>query len=501
MAPICRIVIAAILAIAASFATQSAAMAQAGPMPQPQPGSVITGGGTAITPLGFYGIGGLVCAAVSPMIGTIILKREMTASEVGRSTLNCFLGPLGWIVGPAIFPIDTVAANVPPRQTPPRSGASQGRGRNISVPPAGETRFVRNEVLLEVVAGASPQALAALADSLQLTRLETQAFTLTARTLQRWRIDGPRSVAATLRALSRYRIVAAAQPNYLYALQQTVQPALPDAASTQYAVSKMRLLEAHRVSNGDDVLVAVVDSQIDTAHPDLAGVIAEEYNALTAPGAPHAHGTAMAGAIAAHSKLGGVAPKVRILAVRSFAGKGESAAGTSFAILKGIDWAAARGAHIINMSFAGPSDAMARDMLDKARTRGVVLIAAVGNAGPRSPPLYPAADAAVIGVTATDADDKLLPVANRGSQVVLAAPGVNILALAPDGGYAFTSGTSVAAAHVSGVAALMLARQPKLTPDALRRILVRSAQRIAGKRRDVGAGVVDAYGAVEQVKP
>jgi subtilisin family serine protease len=107
----------------------------------------------------------------------------------------------------------------------------------------------------------------------------------------------------------------------------------------------------------------------------------------------------------------------------------------------------------------------------------------------------------VIGVTATDSDNKILPLANRGAQVVIAAPGVGILAAAPDGSFAFTSGTSVAAAHVSGVAALLLARQPHLTPAALRRVLVGSAQRIPGKPRDVGAGVVDAYGALERLAP
>ena len=152
------------------------------------------------------------------------------------------------------------------------------------------------------------------------------------------------------------------------------------------------------------------------------------------------------------------------------------------------------------MSFAGPPDPMFRDMLTKAHARGIVLIAAVGNAGPRSPPLYPAADPDVIGVTATDADDKLLPVANRGPQVTVAAPGVQILAPAPDGAYQVTTGTSVAAAHASGVAALLLARNPRLTPDQVRSLLIKSARGIAGNRRDVGAGVIDALAAVNSVK-
>ena len=92
---------------------------------------------------------------------------------------------------------------------------------------------------------------------------------------------------------------------------------------------------------------------------------------------------------------------------------------------------------------------MLRDILANAHPRGIVLIAAVGNAGPKSPPLYPAAEPDVIGVTATDADDKLLAVSNRGPQVAVAAPGVEILEPAPEGTYQVTTGTSVAAAHVS----------------------------------------------------
>jgi subtilisin family serine protease len=128
-------------------------------------------------------------------------------------------------------------------------------------------------------------------------------------------------------------------------------------------------------------------------------------SSLGTPTPPHAHGTAIAGAIAANSKLVGVAPKVRLLAMRAFSGAGESAQSTTFNILKGIDWAAAKNARIINMSFAGPADPMLRQMLAIANGRGIVLIAAVDNAGPKSPPLYPGADAGVIGVTATDADE------------------------------------------------------------------------------------------------
>ncbi len=88
------------------------------------------------------------------------------------------------------------------------------------------------------------------------------------------------------------------------------------------------------------------------------------------------------------------------------------------------------------------------------------MIAAVGNQGPKSPPLYPAADPNVIGVTATDDSDKLYKGANRGTQVAVAAPGVDIMVAAPAETYRLTTGTSVAAAHVSGVIALMMGSIP-----------------------------------------
>jgi subtilisin family serine protease len=335
-----------------------------------------------------------------------------------------------------------------------------------------------------------------MAATLQLTLLETQTFRLTGRTLQRWRIDGNASSRATL-GMVRARVsrVSFGQGNLLYGL---TAPA-PDS-SAQYVVSKPHLLEAHRITGGDDVLVAVIDSKIDTKHPDLAGVIADEYDALGGTGSAHAHGTGMAGAIAAHSRLLGVAPKMKLLAVRAFAGVGEGAQGTTFNILKGLDWAAARNARIVNMSFASPPDPLVREMVSKANAHGIVLIAAVGNAGPNSPPLYPAADAGVIAVTATDANDKLLPVANRGAHVAVAAPGVRVLVPGTDGGYVLTTGTSVAAAHASGVAALLLARKVSLKPADVRRLLIGSAQKINGPKQEVGAGVINALSAVNAVK-
>src|SRR5205823_6078042 len=158
--------------------------------------------------------------------------------------------------------------------------------------------------------------------------------------------------------------------------------------------------------------------------------------------------------------------------------------GTTFAILKGIDWAADRGARIINMSFAGPRDPAVARSLAAARAKGIVLSAAAGNAGPKSPPLYPAADPNVIAVTATDADDKLFPAANRGRHIAVAAPGVDLLLPALDSAYQVISGTSFAAAEVSGVVALLLERNPGLDPETVRRTLMTTARDLGPKGID-----------------
>jgi subtilisin family serine protease len=214
--------------------------------------------------------------------------------------------------------------------------------------------------------------------------------------------------------------------------------------------------------------------------------------------APHKHGTAIAGLIAAHGKLMGAAPSVRILAIRAFDGTGASAEGTTFNILKGLDWAAANGARVINMSFAGPADPAIQRSLAAAHKKGIVLVAAAGNAGPKSPPLYPAADPNVIAVTATDADDKLFPQSNQGRHIAVAAPGAQILVAIPDGAFEVSSGTSYSAAEISGIVALMLERKSDLTPDKARDILLATAKDLGPKGRDImfGAGLADAYGAL-----
>jgi len=389
----------------------------------------------------------------------------------------------------------------------PKAGNQQQQAaRNPSgVPPAGEQRYVPDEIVVDVASSTSPQQINALTQRFRLATLETVDFRLGNSILLRLRIPDRRSVPAVVRALETDAGVLFAQPNYLFALLEDNPPATAagEADPAQYVLKKINLPEAHQLARGAKVLVAVIDSGVDVAHPDLAGDIADTFDAIGVGVPVHPHGTAIAGGIAAHGRLTGAAPAAQILAVRAFSGNGRAEDGTTFAIMKGLDWAVLHGARAVNMSFAGPQDPGITRGIAAAHNKGVVLIAAAGNKGASSPPLFPAADRNVIAVTSTDKNDQLPAFANRGSYVAVAAPGVDLMLLAPNDQLQRMSGTSFSAAYVTGIVALMLERQPDLAPDTLRRALMASAHHLGPTPADdqAGAGLVDAYQAVLSVAP
>jgi hypothetical protein len=377
-----------------------------------------------------------------------------------------------------------------------------GENRYFYLPPPGETRLVTGEVVLQAPCDVPQATLDAILKQHNLTMLASQCLQQGGNAAFRMRHASNDTIAAVIRALAAHQIIAAAQANYVYALQEAaVQSATSQQGDPgQYVPEKLRLLAAHRIVRGNNVLIAVIDSEIDGTHPDLTGAIAGRYDATGIDDTPHAHGTGMAGAIASRRKLLGVAPDAHIFAIRAFSARAANLESTTFHILRGLDWAVSNDVRVVNMSFAGPRDPSLERALKAAYQKGVVLIAAAGNAGPRAPAMYPAADPHVIAVTATDIDDQLFTGASRGNHVAIAAPGVDILVPAPAGEYQVTTGTSVATAHISGVVALMLERNPKLTPADVRKILAASAKRL-GPPNLFGAGLVDPIRAIEMATP
>src|SRR5262249_5215791 len=216
-----------------------------------------------------------------------------------------------------------------------------------------------------------------LAAQLRFTRLETRRIALLDATFHRWRIPSGSSMMDALRAIGAKPEVRRVQPNYAFVFGQAKSEdseatALPTGDPAQYALAKLRLAEAHGMTRGDKVLVAVIDSGVDVAHPELARVVERSFDALNSSEGPHLHGTGIAGIIAAHGRLLGAAPAVHILAARAFS----ATQGSTFSIIASLDWATTQGARIINMSFAGPSDPALIRALAAAHQKKVLLIAA-----------------------------------------------------------------------------------------------------------------------------
>ncbi|WP_067178917.1 S8 family peptidase [Microtetraspora niveoalba] len=316
------------------------------------------------------------------------------------------------------------------------------------------------------------------------------------------------------------------RPRVLAALAALTIALLPGAAhaddvrASQDAVLRtLDLTRAWRVTKGAGVTVAVLDSGVDPRHRDLAGsvITGRDFTAGANPkGVPptRLHGTYMASLIAGHGHgpgredgVIGVAPEAKVLSVRVIL-EDEEPGFRSFnsdvryetVVAKGIRYAVDRGADVINLSISKdlPTEEE-RDAIRYAISKGVVLVAAAGNdgAGKRDAPYsYPAAIPGVISVAAVTPALRRATFSNRNSSVMVAAPGVDILGAGPGDEYWVGRGTSQATALVSGVAALIKARHPRMSPALVAQALTSSASTRNRYNTGTGFGVVNAHRAL-----
>jgi hypothetical protein len=401
-----------------------------------------------------------------------------------------------------------VLGGTPSAGGPPISGAGAAtsplRRPGIGGQPSVNDRdYLPDEVVIELAANGADQAARLLAQRFRLTQLDSFDVPGAGTRLYRSRILGRRAAPAVVRAIEADRSTVSVSLNYIMRLYGEPPVAASAPPLEQYALAKMQLPQAHVLARGGDVLIAIVDGSVDASHPELQGVIEDTFDAARAGNKGHPHGTAVAGAIAAHARLKGSAPAARILAAQAFDRGQDQTEGNGYVVAKAIYWATDRGARIINMSFAGGRDPSIELSLRYARQKGVILVAAAGNKGPLSVPLFPAANPDVIAVTATDQNDKVFQAANRGKHIAVAAPGVELFLPGLNGTYQEISGTSFAAAEVSGTIALLIERNPGLTHDDARRILMSTARDLGppGVDPHFGAGLVDAYRAVLSIAP
>ncbi|GIH27333.1 type VII secretion-associated serine protease [Acrocarpospora phusangensis] len=297
--------------------------------------------------------------------------------------------------------------------------------------------------------------------------------------------------------------------------------AADDVRGSQAAVLRtLGLAKAWQVTKGRGVLVAVLDSGVDPGHRDLVGSvrIGKDFTEGANPSdvePVRLHGTYMASLIAGHGHgpgrgdgVIGVAPEARVLSVRVILEDEEPGFRTFNAearyegvVAKGIRYAVDAGADVINLSISKDLATEAeRAAIRYAISKGVVLVAAAGNdgAGRRTAPFsYPASIPGVISVAAVTSTMTRASFSNRNSSVMLSAPGVDILGAGPDNEYWVGRGTSQATALVSGVAALIKAKYPKMSPAVVAQALASSAVAPGGARAaryntGTGFGVVNA---------
>jgi subtilisin family serine protease len=244
----------------------------------------------------------------------------------------------------------------------------------------------------------------------------------------------------------------------------------------QGALGAMGIEAAHRWSRGRGVRVALIDTGLGDGHPDLAGRVAgarDFVGAGRADARAESHALAVAGLIAASADNGegivGVAPESNIVAMRACwqPDPGRDAACSSFTLALALAAAIDLRTPIINLSLTGPRDPLLERLLNRAIDRGAVVVGAVPEDAAASVS-FPTALTGVIAVQAAEAAG-----ADGVAQVL--APGRELLTLAPGGRYDFESGSSLAAAQVSGVVALLLARSPRLSNVEVGTLLSRSA--------------------------
>jgi thermitase len=289
--------------------------------------------------------------------------------------------------------------------------------------------------------------------------------------------------------------VSFSEPHYIY-LKNEVNDTyyLP----YQWNLPAIATEDAWTINRGSkNIKIAVVDTGVDLHHPDLVNRLDKGYNAIDDTDNPdddNGHGTHVAGIIAADTNNGeGVAGITWYNPIIPIKALGADGSGGSLAIAKGIIWATDHGAEVINLSLGNyQGSELMKKAIKYAQDKNVVIISAAGNDNTNQPS-FPAAYPGVIGVAAVDAHGNRAAFSNYGDYIDVAAPGVDIPSTYFQGQYAALSGTSMAAPHVTALAALIRSVKPDLKNTEVADIITRTTQKTGQPMPDpyYGNGIID----------
>ncbi|MFL5299158.1 MAG: S8 family peptidase [Anaeromyxobacteraceae bacterium] len=399
------------------------------------------------------------------------------------------------LVGALALASACAATRAPPAPAPASGGEApkQLRARQVIVALAGDDAARA----ASLKAALSHEYGLALTGSFPLTSIGVECVV--------FEVAPGRSLPEVVARLARDPRVALAEENQLFRGQAA--PPEAGAGSLAYGAALIHADRAQRTRTGRGIRVAVIDTGVSRSHPALRGRLAGSRSFVDGGDASFdedRHGTAIAGVIAAagNARVGGIAPGAEVLALKAcwYAPGGDGTARcSSWTLAKALDFAIGAGAQVLNLSLSGPPDALLARLLARAHERGVLAVAAAAEEG--DAPGFPASLPTVLAVLATDDRGAVRLPAWAATTPALAAPGVDILTTVPGGGWDFLSGSSLAAAHVSGVVALLLEERPRLGADEALALLRGTAQPgpARGQAPAQGVALVDACAALAQL--
>ncbi|MFB6721268.1 S8 family serine peptidase [Kribbella sp. NPDC056345] len=362
-----------------------------------------------------------------------------------------------------------------------------------------KTEFQPNEVIVKFKSGATSKARTAA-----LSRFRaTGEASLTPNIVK---VTGSASAPELLKKVKADPTVELASLNYIRRIDAIPNDSYYNEDQRVY-LNTIRMPQAWDLSKSTgNQVVAVLDTGVDAGHPDLVGHLVPGVNTTSPNRGPiddNGHGTMTLGIIAAaannNAGVAGIGWNVKAMPVKVLRSDGT---GDDLDVVEGIDWAAAHGAKVINMSLSGGTDStIMHDAVKRAVAKGVTVVVAAGNQG-LGLPRYPAAYPEVITVGATDPGGTLTGFSSYGDWVDVAAPGTDILStgvrsMTPQQNvpYWYCTGTSCSAPIVSGIAALVKNKWPNYTPDQVK-ARIKNLARDAGPRgtdKFYGGGILDAY--------
>ena len=366
--------------------------------------------------------------------------------------------------------------------------------RTLCIPlPASRSDYIKDEVLLSLTSETPDLVYRSLLENHNLK--EVKSIDLAGTALKVAKTIG-RDPLKLSRELNRIYSKVVSNTNNIYEFSADVLRIVKRVVPDDYPKSLTGARKALSFSSGRGVLIGMIDGPVDVRHRSLRGKVKQinlvGVNSLSV--ANLLHGSGVAGILVSQNPQIGIAPGAKLLSIAAFKHTNNKFSSSSALIAKAVAIAMKNNVDVLNLSFSGGRDLVVEKMINKAIASGMIVVASCGN-NSSSRPRYPAATQDVLAVTAVDHLKKAYSKANYGSYIDVAAPGVGVLTTAPGDRYQLSSGTSLAAANVTGSLALLLSKNRKID----RYILNYTATDLGAPGRDnaFGYGLINIYSALK----